>query len=43
MDNIQKFEEKQLPQEITDYIILFSIESGIYTQEEIAQLKDLLH
>lgn len=42
MDNIYRFKEKQLPQEITDYIILFSVESGIYTQEEIAQLKDLL-
>jgi len=42
MENIEKFKEKELPQEISDYIILFSVESGIYTTEEIEHLRYLL-
>ena len=42
MDNIELFSMKQLPQEITDYIITFSIESGIYTEEEVEHVRHAL-
>ena len=42
MENIERFKQKELPQEISDYIIRFSVESGIYTTEEIEQLRYLL-
>ncbi len=42
MENIERFKEKSLPKEISDYIILFSVESGIYTTEEIEDLRYLL-
>jgi len=42
VDNIEMFEDKELPQEIADYIILFSVECGLYTQEELDKLKQLL-
>jgi len=42
MENIDRFKQKELPKEITDYIILFSVESGIYTTEEIEHLRSLL-
>lgn len=41
MENIERFKQKELPQEISDYIIRFSVESGIYTNEEIEQLRYL--
>lgn len=42
MDNIDLFRMKELPQEITNYIITFSIESGIYTEEEIDHVRHAL-
>jgi len=42
MENIELFKQKELPREISDYIIRFSVESGIYTNLEIEQLKYLL-
>lgn len=42
MDNIDLFRMKELPQEITNYIISFSIESGIYTEEEVDHVRHAL-
>ncbi len=42
MDNIDLFRMKHLPREITDYIITFSIESGIYTEEEVDHVRHAL-
>jgi hypothetical protein len=42
MDNIDLFRMKHLPKEITDYIITFSIESGIYTEEEVDHVRHAL-
>lgn len=42
MDNIDLFKMKDLPQEITNYIITFSIQSGIYTEEEVDHVRHAL-
>lgn len=42
IENIEMFKEKELPKEISDYIILFSVESGIFTTGEVEQLRYLL-
>ena len=42
MSNINLFRKKNLPQEIIDYIIRFSIDSGIYTTEEVDHLRHAL-
>jgi len=39
MDNIAFFSNKNLPQEIADYIIRFSMESGLYSEEEVEQVR----
>ncbi len=42
MDNLNRFRKKGLPQEITDYILRFSEESGLYTAKEVLQVKRIL-
>ncbi len=42
MDNIAFFSNKNLPQEIADYIIRFSLESGLYSEEEAEQVRQAL-
>lgn len=42
IQNAHLFREKQLPVEITDYIILFCKQSGLYSKAEICNLVQLL-
>ena len=42
MEKITGFSKKKLSPEVADYIVTFSIESGIYSQEEIARIKEML-
>lgn len=43
LENIGLFESKQLPLEISQYIVRFSRESGIYTKEEVSQIRNIFN
>lgn len=42
MEKIASFSEKNLSEEVVNYIVTFSIESGLYSQEEVDMIKKML-